>query len=99
MLAAGLMAPAGLAKVEGAKLDGSWTALDAVEALEIPPDLAEALEAQPPGAAYFEAFPRSVKRGILEWIANARTSETRSRRIEQTARLAAENVRANQWRK
>lgn len=99
MSAAGLMTPAGLARVEAAKRDGSWSALDAVEALEVPSDLVAALGAHPSAAGYFEAFPRSVKRGILEWIANARTPETRARRIEETARLAAENIRANQWRK
>lgn len=98
LLAAGLMAPAGLEKVEAAKADGSWNALDAVEALEIPPDLAEALAAYPNAARHFEAFPRSVKRGILEWILNAKKPETRARRIEETARLADENIRANQWR-
>lgn len=37
------MTPPGLAKIEAAQLDGSWSALDAVEALEIPPDLERAL--------------------------------------------------------
>ncbi len=99
MLAQGLMEAAGLAKIEAAKADGSWTALDAVEALEVPPDLAVALAGEPPAATYWDAFPRSVRRGILEWIANARTPETRARRVEETARLAAQNLRANQWRK
>lgn len=98
LLQAGLIASAGLAKVEAAKADGSWSALDGVEALEIPPDLAEALAANPTAQQYFEAFPRSVKRSILEWIANAKKTETRARRVEETARLAAENIRANQWR-
>ena len=44
LLAAGLMTLAGLVKIEAAKEDGSWYALDAVEALEVPPDLAAALE-------------------------------------------------------
>jgi uncharacterized protein YdeI (YjbR/CyaY-like superfamily) len=98
LLAAGLIMPAGLAKIEAAQQDGSWNALDAVEALEIPPDLAAALAANPPAVDYFEAFPRSVKRGILEWISNAKKPETRAKRIAETARLAAENIRANQWR-
>ena len=98
LTAAGLMAPAGLAKVEAAKRDGAWSALDAVEALEVPPDLARALAERPPAAENFSAFPRSVKRGILEWIVAARRAETRARRVEETARLAAENKRANQWR-
>ena len=33
----GLMAEAGLAKIEAAKQDGSWTKLDAIEELRIPP--------------------------------------------------------------
>jgi len=41
------MAPAGLVKIEAARQDGSWYALDAVEALEGPPDLAAALAANP----------------------------------------------------
>jgi uncharacterized protein YdeI (YjbR/CyaY-like superfamily) len=98
LIAAKKMAAAGLAVVEAARRDGSWSALDAVEALEIPVDLAEALKAHPPAATHFEAFPRSVKRGILEWIGNARRAETRAKRIEETARLAANDERANQWR-
>lgn len=97
MMAAGLMAPAGLAKVETAKKDGSWTALDAVERLEIPDDLAAALDARGEARARWDAFPRSVKRGILEWIGNAKRPETRAKRVEETASLAEKNERANQW--
>jgi len=98
LTAAGSMAPAGLAKVDAAKRNGAWNALDAVEALEIPPDLAEALDGYPAARGNFDAFPRSVRRGILEWIASAKKTETRARRVEETARLAEENIRANQWR-
>ncbi|PZO13214.1 MAG: hypothetical protein DCF26_17260 [Burkholderiales bacterium] len=96
--AAGLMLPAGQAKVDAARADGSWNALDAVEALAIPDDLALALAAYPEAPAHFAAFPRSAKRGILEWIQNARRTETRATRVAETARLAARNERANQWR-
>ncbi len=44
---AGLMAEAGLRKVEQAKADGSWEKLDAIEELTIPDDLAQALDAYP----------------------------------------------------
>ena len=96
MIKAGLMAPAGLAKVEAAKKDGSWNALDGVEALDIPPDLAKAFSKNKTAKEYFEAFPRSVKRGILEWILNAKRPETRAKRIEETVTLAEKNVRTNQ---
>lgn len=99
MTAAGRMATAGLAKVEAAKRDGTWDLLNDVEALDVPPDLAAALAANPPAAAHFAAFPRSVRRGILEWILQAKRPDTRAKRVAETARLAAANERANQWRK
>lgn len=98
MEAAGKMAPTGLAAVAEAKRLGTWSKLDAVEALEIPEDLAQAL-AHAGGAENFEAFPRSVKRGILEWITTAKRPETRAARVTETASLAAKNERANQWRR
>jgi uncharacterized protein YdeI (YjbR/CyaY-like superfamily) len=98
MIAAGLMTPAGLAKIETAKKDGSWEKLDGVEMLEVPPDLEQAFKQFKSSKANFEAFPRSVKRGILEWIVQAKKPETRAKRVEETVRLAAENKRANQWR-
>jgi uncharacterized protein YdeI (YjbR/CyaY-like superfamily) len=98
LTAAGRMAPAGQAKVEAAKQDGSWNALDAVEALEIPADLEAALAANETARRNFEAFPRSARKMILGWIASARTPGTRLGRIEETVRRAAENKRANQWR-
>ena len=99
MMAAGLMRPAGMAKIEQAKLDGSWTKLDVIEQLIVPADLEEALKNNPPAKKYFDAFPPSAKRGILEWVLSAKRPETRAKRIAETARLAAENIRANQWKK
>jgi uncharacterized protein YdeI (YjbR/CyaY-like superfamily) len=93
----GRIAPPGQLRIKAAQEDGSWNALDAVENLEIPDDLAAALAEYPEAAVHFEAFPRSVKRAILEWIQNAKRPQTRSQRIEETARLAQDNIRANQW--
>jgi uncharacterized protein YdeI (YjbR/CyaY-like superfamily) len=96
LITEGRMAAPGLAKIEAAKADGSWWALDAVEALEIPPDLAAALQANPDAERYFDAFPRSAKRAILVWITSAKRAETRAKRLAETVRLAAQNLRANQ---
>ncbi len=93
------MTPAGLAMIELAKKSGTWTALDAIENMEVPEDLKKELKKQKGAAAYFDAFPRSVKKGILEWIISAKKPETRARRVAETAALAAKNVRANQWPK
>lgn len=96
---AGRMTPSGLKKVNEAKRDGSWAALDAVEALELPPDLLRAFAKYPLARDNFEKFPRSTKRSILEWIGNAKTTATRDKRVAETASRAAVNERANQWRK
>jgi uncharacterized protein YdeI (YjbR/CyaY-like superfamily) len=98
LVASGLMQPSGLSLIEEAKARGTWEALDTVEALSVPGDLQTALAAVPDAAANFDAFPKSAKRGILEWILNAKQPATRAKRIEETARLAGENIRANQWR-
>jgi uncharacterized protein YdeI (YjbR/CyaY-like superfamily) len=92
----GLIAPPGRAVIYRAKEDGSWTALDSVEALEVPDDLAAAFAANPTAAAFFEAFPPSAKKQILWWVASAKRPETRARRVAESVRLAEQNVRANQ---
>lgn len=94
----GLMSEAGLKMIEIAKRNGTWTALDEVENLVIPEDLQQAFHANPTAWQYFDAFPRSVKRGILEWLLNAKRPETRQKRIEETVALAAQNIRANQYK-
>ncbi len=98
LIDAGMMHEAGLAKVQTAKSDGTWNALDAVENLEVPRDLAEAFATHQGSERNFEAFPRWVKRAILEWISTAKRAPTRKRRIEETARLAKDNQRPKQWR-
>ncbi len=98
LLAAGLMEPAGLALVEAAKAGGFWTLLDDVEDLIVPDDRTVALDAVPPARKHREAFPRSARRGILEWIVQAKRPDTRAKRVAETAKKAAVNERANQWR-
>jgi uncharacterized protein YdeI (YjbR/CyaY-like superfamily) len=94
LLAAGLMAPAGLAVIEAAKADGSWTLLDDVEALVVPDDLAAALDARPGARAHWDGFPRSPRRMMLVWLVEAKKSETRARRVAEIADKAALGVRA-----
>ena len=82
--AAGLMTPAGEAAIEVAVSSGMWTFLDDVERLEVPEDLASALDGD--RRAVWDAYPRSVKRGTLEWIKTARSGVTRARRIAEVSR-------------
>ncbi len=90
----GRMAPAGLAAIERAKANGSWEVYDSVERLEVPRDLATALEALPGATANFSAFPPSARKMQLAWVALAQRPETRAARIATVAEAAARNERA-----
>lgn len=98
LMANGLIAKAGLESIELAKQNGTWTALDKVEEIEIPEDLQMALDKNQTAFANFDKFPRSSKRGILEWILNAKRPETRQKRVQETVELAEKNIRANHYR-
>ena len=89
----GLMTPAGLAAIELALANGSWTAADASNDLAVPDDFAAALAANPAAARHWHSFSASVRKGILYWIASAKRPETRARRIARTVALAEQNVR------
>lgn len=95
--AAGKLEPAGKAKIDAARADGSWGALDTIEELIQPEDLTAALTKNKTAARYFEAFPPGVKKGIYQWIISAKRPETRLGRVRETVDLAARNLRANQW--
>lgn len=58
--ACGAMTPAGEAKIDAAMANGQWAFLDDVERLDLPPDLAAAL--QEGGREVWDASPGSVKR-------------------------------------
>ncbi|MFN8638184.1 MAG: YdeI/OmpD-associated family protein [Dehalococcoidia bacterium] len=94
LIEAGLMTPAGLAKIEAAQADGSWGRLDAVEAFEMPDDLRVALEAAPPAMEHFEAFAATSRKGMLFWVTQAKRPETRARRIAEVVSNALEGRRA-----
>ncbi|MGE3856514.1 MAG: YdeI family protein [Dehalococcoidia bacterium] len=95
LTAAGKMHAAGLAKVQAAQADGSWTTLTSIDLDAVPEELAAAFAAQPEARRNWDAFPPSIRRGHLAWIVMAKRPETRARRIERIVEDAARNVRTN----
>jgi uncharacterized protein YdeI (YjbR/CyaY-like superfamily) len=94
--ASGAMTPAGEAKVAAAMANGQWRFLDEVERLEVPGDLAEALGPLRPG---WDAWPKSVQRGTLEWIKTAKTAPTRAARIADVTASLREDRRPKPFRR
>jgi uncharacterized protein YdeI (YjbR/CyaY-like superfamily) len=81
MIAAKLRTPAGLAKIDAAKKNGSWTALDHVEDLVIPPELEKAFAKNRKARARFEASSYSARKYSLYWINNVKTPARRESRV------------------
>jgi uncharacterized protein YdeI (YjbR/CyaY-like superfamily) len=97
LIAAGSMTPAGLRAVEAARDDGSWDALNEVDALLVPPDLAAALAEDPAAARGFASISASTKKPILFWVASAKRPETRERRIAEVLRYVAAGRSPLEW--
>lgn len=93
------MATPGHEMMEIAKRTGTWDALNDVENLIVPKDMQEEFNKRKIAFDNWTRFPDSVKRGILEWIFNAKRELTRKKRIRETVDLAALDKRANQFRK
>lgn len=95
----GMMTDAGRAVIDRAKSNGTWTALDDVENLVIPADLQVAFDKVQGAQATWDSFPRSVKRGALEILLNAKRPTTRTTRIDTIVNDSAAGRRPFQWRK
>jgi uncharacterized protein YdeI (YjbR/CyaY-like superfamily) len=58
--------------------------------IPVPHDLQIELHDDPEAAAAFAALPPSHRREYIDWILSARLPETRTRRVEETARRVKE---------
>jgi len=96
LMEAGLMTAVGLAKIEQAKGDGSWSFLDEVDARIIPPDLKLAFEAKSTLESSFRQLPEWYQRGLLETLKNAKRPETRAKQIERIVSIC-ETGQVKKW--
>lgn len=84
------MHSAGLAEVDRARSDGRWNvAYDGPATIEVPDDLAAALDAEPTAKAMFAILSSINRYAILYRIQGAKRPETRARRIDQFVSMLA----------
>jgi len=82
MIAAGTMAPPGLAEVERAQRDGRWeAAYDPASTATVPEDLAAALAENPRAGAFFATLNAANRYAVLWRVQTVKKAETRARRI------------------
>lgn len=89
----GRMTVEGFRSVEVAKENGCWSALDAVENLEIPEDLQRKLAEHPLATDYLEGLSKSTKKMILHWLFSAKRTTTREKRIKTIVESAAQGLK------
>ena len=68
-----------------------------VKEVIVPDDLTAALQGNPKAQATFESFSPSHKREYIEWITEAKTQPTRTRRLEAAVSWMAEGKSRN-WK-
>ena len=62
--------------------------------VEVPPELAEALEPEPELRAFFDGLSYTHRREYAEWVAEAKRVETRRRRAAKAVELLRDGVDA-----
>lgn len=81
---AGRMRPSGLAAVDAARSDGRWQAAYLGQAdMTTPPDLREALAANPAAAAAFERLDGANRYAIVYRLNAVKLPQTRSRKLAE----------------
>lgn len=93
-----LMKDAGFQSMVVAKENGSWNALDDVEALIVPQDLKEALANNREAMAFFNGLSNSAKKLLLHWVTFAKRPETRKKRIVELVESASQSLKPKQFR-
>jgi uncharacterized protein YdeI (YjbR/CyaY-like superfamily) len=96
LIADNLMHESGLSKIERAKLNGSWTSLDAVEDLIIPEDLDLAFKKNEIAYKNYQNFSPSYRKSYLYWLNQAKRSETRNNRITIIIEFCALNKKSRE---
>ncbi len=94
----GLMKEEGYNSIKIAKENGSWTSLDAIEALVIPEDLKGAFANNKVAMDYFDQLSNSAKKILLYWVVSAKRTATRQKRILEIVENANQNLKPKQFR-
>jgi uncharacterized protein YdeI (YjbR/CyaY-like superfamily) len=97
LIASKQMTAAGLACIEIAKQNGSWTILDAIEELEIPKDLEKEFKKKVKAKTFFTSLSKSNKKIILYWLMSAKRSETREKRLKETVDSLSQEKKPNNF--
>jgi uncharacterized protein YdeI (YjbR/CyaY-like superfamily) len=92
LITSGQMTAAGMTMIELAKTNGQWDAHAKTEALTMPPELKKALNANAPAKKNWPTYTESQRKGFLRMMADAKTPETRAKRVARIIDIVARRV-------
>ncbi|MFV0541129.1 MAG: YdeI/OmpD-associated family protein, partial [Aestuariibaculum sp.] len=94
LISKNLMHQSGLTKIETAKKNGSWTALDDVENGIIPKDLQLQFNNNQKAFENYKNFAPSYRKSYLYWLNQAKRNTTRQKRIVEIIGLCERNIKS-----
>lgn len=93
LISKNIMHESGLKKIETAKQNGSWTALETVEKGVIPKALQLQFDKHPEAFQNYLNFAPSYRKSYLYWLNSAKREETKQKRIQEIMRLCSANIK------
>lgn len=82
LISEGRMRPSGFAQIDAAKNDGRWAdAYAPASSATVPPDLRDALDANPEAAEFFSRLKGANRYAIIYRVSSVKRPETRAKKI------------------
>jgi uncharacterized protein YdeI (YjbR/CyaY-like superfamily) len=92
LVAAEQMTPAGMKMIELARTNGQWDAHAQTEALTMPPELKKALNGSASAKKNWPTYTVSQQKAFLRMLHDAKTPETRAKRLARIIDIVAKRV-------
>jgi uncharacterized protein YdeI (YjbR/CyaY-like superfamily) len=92
LIAAGHMTAAGMKTIELAKTTGTWEAHAETEALTMPPELKKALDGNASARKNWPTYTASQQKGFLRMLQDAKTPDTRAKRIARILDIVSKRI-------
>ncbi len=96
LIAEGQMTAPGLKMIELAKTNGQWEAHAKTDALTMPPELKRALNANAAAKKNWPTYTESQRKGFLRMVADAKTDETRAKRVARVLEIVGQRISFSQ---
>ena len=96
LIADGLMTSAGMKLIDAAKTNGGWNTHAATDAMTMPPELKKALNGNAAAKKNWPTYTESQRKGFLRMVTDAKTDETRAKRVARVLEIVGQKLSFSQ---